>query len=220
MTFYKVLAADGSACHGGSGKWHLPKGKRPGKWMPVIEDIVPCERGYHLVTLAQLPEWLGAVIWIAEGRGEHLEQSYKHVFSQARLIGKVDSWDERAARLFACDCAERVLPLYETKYPDDTRPRHAIEVARRYAHGNATDEELAAAWDAAGDAAWAAAWGAAWGAAWAAARGAAWAAAWAAAGGAAWDAAWAAARAAASAAERAWQSSRLAAIFGLKGEEE
>jgi len=208
MTFYKVLAADGSACHGGSGKWHLPKGKRPGKWMPVIEDIVPCERGYHLVTLAQLPEWLGAVIWIAEGRGEHLEQSDKHVFSQARLIGKVDSWDARTARLFACDCAERVLSVYEKEYPDDTRPRHAIEVARRFAHGNATDEELAAARDAA------------WDAASAAAGAAASAAAWAAAGGAAWDAAWAAARAAASAAERAWQSSRLAAIFGLKGEEE
>ena len=219
MTFYKVLAADGSACHGGSGKWHLPKGKRPGKWMPVIENIAPCERGYHLVTLAQLPQWLGETIWIAEGRGEHLEQLDKHVFSQAQLIRKIDSWDARTARLFACDCAERVLAVYEKEYPDDRRPRHAIEVARSYAHGNATDEELAAAGAAAryaGAAARYAARAAGWAAgdaAWDAARDAGWAAgdaAWA----AAWDAGWAAGDA-----ERTWQSSRLAAIFGLKGNE-
>ena len=83
---------------------------------------------------------------------------------------------DRIARLFACDCAEAVLPIYERKYPNDKRPRNAIETARRYAVGEATAGELAAA----RDAAWAAAWDAAWDAA----------------GDAAWDAAWAAARAA------------------------
>lgn len=49
---------------------------------------------------------------------------------------------EVAARLFACDCAESVLHLFEKRYPDDKRPRTAIEVARRFAHGEATVEEL------------------------------------------------------------------------------
>ena len=48
-TIYKVLASDGTPCHGGSGKWFMPKGKRPGKWMPAIKDIQPCARGYHFV---------------------------------------------------------------------------------------------------------------------------------------------------------------------------
>ena len=30
-------------------------------------------------------------------------------------------------------CAERVLPNYEAKHPDDTRPREAINAARRWA---------------------------------------------------------------------------------------
>lgn len=60
---------------------------------------------------------------------------------------------DREIRLFACDCADRVLPMCEAKYPDDTRPRNAIEVARRYANGEATEQELAAAYDAAGAAA-------------------------------------------------------------------
>ena len=67
---------------------------------------------------------------------------------------------DKEIRLFACDCAERVLPIFEKEYPDDKRPRTAIEVLRKYAVGEATQGELAAAWDAARDArdaAWAAA---------------------------------------------------------------
>jgi hypothetical protein len=139
---------------------------------------------------------------------------------------------ETFSRLLACDYAEHVLPIFETQYPDDDRPRKAIAVSRRHAHGEATDAELSAAWAAwhaawyaawadARDAAWAdardaaraaraAAW-AAWHAAWADARDAAWAAwhaAWA-AGAAAWYAAEAAARDAAWHAECTWQEARL-----------
>ena len=112
---------------------------------------------------------------------------------------------ETFSRLLACDYAEHVLPIFETQYPDDDRPRKAIAVSRRHAHGEATDAELSAAWaawDAARYAAGAAAW-AAWHAAWAA-----WHAAGA-AGAAAWNAAEAAARDAAWHAECTWQEARL-----------
>jgi len=52
---------------------------------------------------------------------------------------------EKRARLFACDFAERVLPIYEAKYPDDKRPRKAIAVSRKFANGEATINELSAA---------------------------------------------------------------------------
>ena len=111
---------------------------------------------------------------------------------------------DRLARLFACDCAGRALPVFEQLYPTDRRPREAIAMARRFAGGEATANELAAAraaaWAAARDAAGDAAWAAARAAAWAAARDAAWDAAWA-----AWDAA----RAAAWDAERGWQAAHL-----------
>ena len=48
-------------------------------------------------------------------------------------------------RLLACGFAEHTLPISETKYPADKRPRIAIKVARRYANGQATLMELAAA---------------------------------------------------------------------------
>jgi hypothetical protein len=69
---------------------------------------------------------------------------------------------EKIARLFSCDCAEHTIGIFEKQYPDDKRPRQAIDVARRFARGEATPKELAAARDAASDAAWAAAWDAAW----------------------------------------------------------
>lgn len=41
--------------------------------------------------------------------------------------------DHRALALWAADCAERVLPLFEAGHPDDKRPRDAISAARRWA---------------------------------------------------------------------------------------
>ena len=108
---------------------------------------------------------------------------------------------ERELRLLACAFARTSLPLYERDYPEDARPRTAIETAERYARGSATREELAAAE--------AAAWAAAWAAAASAAE-----AAWAAARAAARAAASAAARAAARAAEAAaWAARDAEAAF-------
>src|SRR3990167_7615399 len=49
------------------------------------------------------------------------------------------------ARLFAIDCAERVLPIFEAKYPNDQRPRQAIQAAKDFLAGKITQEELRAA---------------------------------------------------------------------------
>ena len=156
MTYYKVLGLKGEAIHGGSGTWHLPAGKRPGKWMPSIADPVPCKRGYHVVTAAQLLTWLDrdeATVYRVEVRGVVIADSDKSVVSQARLLGPALAWNPRVARLFEADCAERVLPIFEREYPTDDRPRKAIAAARAFARG----EIDAAARDAAGAAAWAAA---------------------------------------------------------------
>lgn len=134
--------------------------------------------------------------------------------------GKVLS--ERAMRLLACDFASHVLPIFEDIYPDDSRPREAIEVARRFANDDATKADLCAArWasvpDCAPDCA---------GAADAAAYYYVYAAAFYAAGAAAARAA-AAARLAADCAddarraERAWQREQIvSAIRGVTGVED
>jgi hypothetical protein len=125
------------------------------------------------------PEWL---IWVATRPG---------VLTNKEL------------RLFAVASVRQVQHLLT-----DTRSLNVLDVAEKHAHGQATDEELAAAraaaWAAARAAAWDAASSAAWDAAISAARDAARAAAWDAARAAAWDAASSAARAAAWAAQAEW----------------
>jgi len=219
-TLYKVLGDNQKSFHGGSGKW------AKGRWRSVKPPLGACAHGLHLCREGDLLTWLGPTIWLAEAGGERIDQSDKIVVERARIVEKLATWNERTARLFACDCAERTLPLFEKHNSNDKRPRRAIETARRFADGQASREELAAVWDAARsaavwDAARSAAWSAARSAAWDAARSAAvWDAAWAAVWAAAWDAARSAARSAAGDAagdaERQWQTARLMAY--LRGE--
>ena len=158
MKRYKILGNGGVACNGGSGQWSLPHDGLPGDWMPTIEGIVPCKRGYHLCRAGDLVSWLNEEIYEAEGRGEFIrDDDNKDVFPEARLLRKIGTWNERTARLFAVDCAEHILHLFEAKYPDDKRPRLAIEAARDFANGKISEAEWAAAGEAAGTAAKAAA---------------------------------------------------------------
>lgn len=136
MTFYKVLAADGkSPYHGGSGTWFVPAGKRAAKWMPAIKDVKLCHRGYHVTTIDKLPTWIGPTLYEAEVRGQVIAGDDKSVAEQARLVRKVDTWNDKTLRLFAADCAEHVLGLYEKAYPNDFRPRDAIRATRDFANG-------------------------------------------------------------------------------------
>ncbi len=42
--------------------------------------------------------------------------------------------DHKALALWAAECARRVLPLFEDKYPQDTRPRDAIKTLQEWIH--------------------------------------------------------------------------------------
>ena len=134
--------------------------------------------------------------------------------SVARWINETaDHLPEAVQHLFAADCAEHVLPLYEAVFPNDNRPREGIRVRRLLARGRATETMWTAARTAAKEAVIAdnqeptknAAWDAARAAAGettaASALAAAWAAGWAATDAAGGDEA----RSAAWTVERLWQ---------------
>ena len=54
---------------------------------------------------------------------------------------RLDRGDHRALALWAADCAGYVLPTFETRYPQDDRPRKAIEAGRAWARGKAPVSE-------------------------------------------------------------------------------
>lgn len=142
---FKILNDDGSVLYGIFG-WHLPQDDMPGDWMPpIIGDLQPCENGYHLCRIQDLLKWFGPAIFEAECRGERIDCDDKIVVREARLLRRLVTWHNSSARLFACDCAEHILYIYEESYPNDDCPRRTIEIARRHALDDASNEELLAA---------------------------------------------------------------------------
>ena len=183
MTLFKSLDANNHSPYANFDfSPYLPKNGKPGKWLPKVADLELCASGYHGCKDGDILECLRDNIYEVETRGKVLDGNDKFTAQQIRLVRKREGWNETNARLFACDCAARSLKYFEKERPDENRPRECIETARRFAHGKATQEELAAARDAAGAAARAAARDAAGDAARAAAGDAAWAAAGDAAG--------------------------------------
>jgi hypothetical protein len=176
-------------------------------WLIDLKSHEPCTAGYQWArenNIASLSEAFAKLergdwwLWLADAYGMNLDKP--------RLVA------------FAADCAERLLLKFEERYPDDMRPRRAIEAARAWvtcpspemqqAARTASDAASAAAADAA----------AAYAAADAAAAYAASDAAAAAADDAAAYAAYAAyadyaAAGAAAYAERSWQADRLRELF-------
>jgi hypothetical protein len=183
-----------------------------------IRDLNPCyDPGKYLTE-----DWSGTALDI-------LELNKCPAKDRLWVVLREDFIDAKTLRLFAVWCARQAQHLMK-----DERSIRAIEIAERFAHGNATQEEMdaamaaaqAAARDAAMDAAWDAARAAAMAAARNAAQAAAWAAAQAAARDAAMDAALSAARSAArdaapfaardTAMDAAWSAARAAQVEQLK----
>jgi hypothetical protein len=143
-----------------------------------------CESGFHC---SKEPydafsyvhgEWLAKV----EVRGQHLSEDNKEVWEEMRVVEKY-RWTKEDSVKLAIYAAELVIDIFEKEYPNDDRPRKAIEAAKNYLK-NPSQKNRRAAWAAARAAEAAEAAGAAWAAAMAAeyaeAAGAAWAAAMAA----------------------------------------
>jgi hypothetical protein len=53
----------------------------------------------------------------------------QHKAEFAELVNKTD---HKTLAVWAIDCAERVLPYFEQRYPDDPRPRNALETLQAW----------------------------------------------------------------------------------------
>lgn len=170
-------------------------------------EIIPCRYGFHgSSTLWQALDYApGPLACKVELSGTIVQEHDKLAASQKTLLAAVNV--ERELRLFAADCAERVLHIFELEYPHDDRPRKAIAAARDYADGRIDYAAMAAANAAANAAALVLPWRSAWAAAWAAGT-----AAWVAARSAAWYARSAVVNAARSE-EHKWQRRRFEELF-------
>jgi hypothetical protein len=114
MRAYKVLNDGRSEFTGW--EWPLPVDGLPGEWVHSAGPIGLCVNGIHASSAEQLPQWLGAEIWEIELGGKILREDPALVASKARLLRRIDAWDEPTRRRFAEACLERAREIAE-RYP-------------------------------------------------------------------------------------------------------
>jgi len=53
-------------------------------------------------------------------------------YKDERIVKLMKKTDKKTLAVWAIDCAERVLPYFEKKYPKDSRPRNAIKTLQEW----------------------------------------------------------------------------------------
>ena len=68
-------------------------------------------------------------------RGLEMEKSkFSVTHRDESIVELVSKIDHKTLAIWAVDCVERVLPYFEEKYPEDHRPRNAIEALQAWIH--------------------------------------------------------------------------------------
>lgn len=151
----------------------LPEDKSPhghkfrlNEWYKV-DDIKICELGFHASENIIYAIGYVNADWVAkvEVRGKSIKEKNKQCWSEMRII-KWKKWTKKDSIALAIYAAELVIDIYEKKYPDDNRPRKAIDAAKKVLKRDTAKNRAAAsaaAWDIgdASDTVWYAAWTAA-----------------------------------------------------------
>ena len=126
---------------------------RVGDWYEVEGALSICNNGFHASRgpLEALGYVKGEVVAKVEVRGKSEIQSDKECWSEMRVV-KAWEWTKEDSVTFSIFASEQVLINYEKVYPNDKRPREAIEAAKKWLK-NPTDANASAARSAADSAA-------------------------------------------------------------------
>ena len=82
-----------------------------------IEPAEPCQSGVHACRVEDLPFWLAPLLYEIELDGDVMKAGRKLVASRARLLGRVDRWDEERRDQYVRTCAERAHQLARSVAP-------------------------------------------------------------------------------------------------------
>lgn len=127
----KALEKDGSGPWSGAA-WPLPENGKPGKWLSVRGQLIPCQRGIHGAKLADIDKWIGFAptvdgkfinpyrrVFVIE-----LQDVYRRVGDnkliarRGRLLREVklrtETWYEMGDMKHAIECARNALALDES----------------------------------------------------------------------------------------------------------
>ena len=118
---------------------------RIGEWQHVNGAIVLCENGLHCSnTIYDAFSYVqGSVLAFVKTKGIHVDDKEKSAYSAMRIV-KAYKWTKKDSISLAIFSAELCLKEFERLYPDDDRPRKAIDAARTVlAHDTAKNRSAA-----------------------------------------------------------------------------
>ncbi len=138
MTLWKSLRA-GMKSENGNHTWEI------GKWYEIKEDLKMCSVGFHasarvIDSMQYVPMEVLAQVEVG---GEHLEEPDKSCWQKMRVI-KAWKWEKKDSVALAIFAAELTLDNFEKKYPDDKRPRLALEAAKKVLKSDTVENRSAA----------------------------------------------------------------------------
>ena len=138
MNLWKSFKSDFETNHG-----KFPA--RIGEWAKVDGPVKCCSNGFHASRRAidAMQYVYCEIIALVEVRGDYAHEKYKSAHAKMRIL-KAYKWTKRDSVELAIFAAEKVLKIYEDKYPNDDRPRKAIESAKEWLK-NPTEENRIAA---------------------------------------------------------------------------
>jgi hypothetical protein len=143
MKRFKFLRT-GMKSENGSHKWRI------GKWYQVDGELSMCNSGFHCSKepYDAFSYVRGEILTGVEVKGKHLSDDNKECWSEMKVV-KAYKWTKKDSVKLAIFSAEQVLKYYEEKYPDDKRPRKAIEAAKKWLSNPSKKSRAAAAYAAA-----------------------------------------------------------------------
>ena len=157
-TLWKSMLADLKSINGNVA-WKI------GEWQKLETPLDICKNGFHasenvIDAMGYVP---AGIIARVEVDGAHEEQEDKQCWERMRII-EARIWEKADSVALAIFAAELVLTNFERVFPEDKRPRNAIEAAKEWIRNPAESARSAAcaaesaaesaAWSAAGSAAW------------------------------------------------------------------
>ena len=141
---FKFVRSDLRSKNGRDAPWVV------GEWRKHEGALAMCDQGFHYCkdALDSLEYIYGDRWFIVEARGEEQTDGNKTVACEMRLVREIPM--KVVAVRFALACAGMVLDKFESKYPDDDRPRKAMEAAKAWLDNptEANRSAASAAWSA------------------------------------------------------------------------
>lgn len=114
-------------------KFTLPGARSPftgfiwpvGEWVEVEGEIAVCRNGIHACRPEALPRWLNDELWLVELEEIEEEREGLLLARRARLLARVEAWNEEASRELAQSCAAVITRLADEHPHDDLLQRRA-----------------------------------------------------------------------------------------------